>query len=98
MLTASIEYISQLEGEVAAKTTEANDLQIQNRALMEENARLTDLTRMLLSSPHFSSFLGDISVNGLPAPQSSLPSAAQTSFQPKPQKDANPNRITPDIQ
>jgi hypothetical protein len=66
------EYIGQLEGEVAAKTTESNELRVQNQALLEENARLTDLTRMLLSSPHFSSFLNDLAVNGLP-PQLQAP-------------------------
>lgn len=92
------EYISQLEGEVASKTNEANDLRMQNRALMEENARLTDLTRMLLSSPHFSSFLNDISVNGPPAPQPTQPSATQAPLQTRPLKDPNPNRIATDIQ
>jgi hypothetical protein len=33
---------------------------MQNRALYEENARLNDLARMLLGSPHFSSFLSDM--------------------------------------
>ncbi|KAI5306368.1 hypothetical protein KEM56_001205 [Ascosphaera pollenicola] len=53
------EYIGQLEGEVAAKTNEANDLRLQNRVLAEENARLNELTSMLLSSPQFSSFLNE---------------------------------------
>ncbi|KZZ94059.1 bZIP transcription factor, bZIP-1 [Ascosphaera apis ARSEF 7405] len=55
------EYIGQLEGEVAAKTNEANDLRMHNRALVEENARLTELTRMLLSAPQFASFLNEYS-------------------------------------
>lgn len=70
-----LEYIGQLEGEVAVKTTEANELRMQNRALLEENTRLTDLTRLLLSSPHFSDFLNDLSANGLPA---QLQSSQQT--------------------
>ncbi|CRG89533.1 ribonuclease Z [Talaromyces islandicus] len=69
------EYIGQLEGEVAVKTTEANELRMQNRALLEENNRLTDLTRLLFSSPHFSDFLNDLSTNGLPA---QLQSSQQT--------------------
>lgn len=66
------EYISQLESEVATRTTEAHELRLQNRALKEENARLTDLARMLLASPHFGSFLDDLSVN-CPSEQRSQP-------------------------
>lgn len=36
---------------------------MQNRALLEENKRLSDLTRMLLSSPSFSNFLDQLSSN-----------------------------------
>lgn len=63
------EYISQLEGEIAVKVNENSDLRAQNRALMEENTRLSDLTRMLLSSPSFSGFLDTLASN---------PAAAQT--------------------
>jgi predicted transcriptional regulator YheO len=63
------EYISQLEGEIATKVNENSDLRNQNRALMEENTRLSDLTRMLLSSPSFSGFLDTLASN---------PQAAQT--------------------
>lgn len=55
------EYISQLEGEVAGKANEANDLRVQNRALMEENARFRELTIKLLRHPAFTPFLEDIS-------------------------------------
>jgi ribonuclease Z len=61
------EYIGQLEGEVAVKVQEANDLRTQNQQLREENNRLTDLTRMLLSSQAFSGFLQELSQSGLPA-------------------------------
>ncbi|KAH0556876.1 hypothetical protein GP486_005336 [Trichoglossum hirsutum] len=95
---ASEEYIGQLEAEVAAKANEANDLRMQNRALMEENTRLSDLTRMLLSSPSFSNFLDALSpVNGRPAPVDSTErsSTSKASRQaenqtPNPPKDANP--------
>lgn len=97
LILYTIEYIGQLEGEVAAKTNEANDLRVQNRALAEENSRLTDLTRMLLSSSHFSSFLNDISINGLPAPPQQTPST-QAPVQSTPHKDANPNLANQDIQ
>jgi len=59
------EYINQLESEVAAKAQEANELRVQNRQLMEENTRLTDLTRMLLSSNAFSGFLQELSNSGI---------------------------------
>jgi len=66
------EYISQLEGEIAVKVNENSDLRAQNRALMEENTRLSDLTRMLLSSPSFSGFLDTLASN---------PAAAQSAVQ-----------------
>ncbi|KAI1388191.1 uncharacterized protein F4822DRAFT_237559 [Hypoxylon trugodes] len=57
------EYITQLESEIASKVTENGDLRAQNRALVEENRRLSDLTRMLLSSQQFSNFLDHLSSN-----------------------------------
>ena len=91
------EYIGQLEGEVAAKTNEANEYRAKNQALMAENQRLSDLTRMLLSSSAFSNFLNDLSSNGLPAPTApvSEPSAAvQQALVPlKFNKDPNPNQV-----
>lgn len=84
MLMAA-EYIGQLESEVAARTTEAHELRLQNRALYEENAHLTDLARMLLSSPHFSSFLDDLSVSGasgVSGSNQSQPQAPQQHQQP----------------
>jgi len=79
------EYISQLEGEIAAKVNENTDLRSANRALMEENTRLSDLTRMLLSSPSFSGFLDTLASN---------PAAAQTAqaIQPPPQQIEQPQR------
>ncbi|KAL1999619.1 hypothetical protein VTN02DRAFT_4264 [Thermoascus thermophilus] len=79
---------------------------MQNRALFEENARLTDLTRMLLSSPHFSSFLNDLTVNGLPPqlqpqPQphtQQQPVVSQPPMQHNTHKDVNPNRVAQDFQ
>lgn len=55
-----LEYIGQLESEVAARTNEAHEVRLENRALFEENARLNDLARMLLGSPHFSNFLNEM--------------------------------------
>ncbi|KAJ5490797.1 hypothetical protein N7539_002364 [Penicillium diatomitis] len=54
------EYIGQLENEITARTNEAQELRLQNKALYEENARLNDLARMLLGSPQFASFLNEM--------------------------------------
>ncbi|KAL9133127.1 MAG: hypothetical protein Q9175_005698 [Cornicularia normoerica] len=94
------EYIGQLEGEIAAKTSEADDLRAKNDELVSENTRLTDLTRMLLSSPAFSAFLNDLSGTGAPAsmPEASRLQPQTPAFQPQsaaPRKDVNPNQSTP---
>ena len=66
---------------------------------MEENARLTDLTRMLLSSPSFSGFLEHLSTNGVPTQlqsaqnQSQAASAAQSM-----PKDVNPSQASRQMQ
>lgn len=73
------EYIGQLESELAGKANEASDMRLQNRALMEENSRLTDLTRLLLSSPHFANFLNDFGPNSLPFPNPANDSASMAS-------------------
>ncbi|KAI3338386.1 hypothetical protein F4824DRAFT_459063 [Ustulina deusta] len=82
------EYITQLESEIATKVTENNDLRAENRALGEENRRLSDLTRMLLSSPSFSSFLNDLSSNPAAISQAQ-PQVEQRQPEHVP-KDANP--------
>lgn len=55
---------------------------------------------MLLSSPHFATFLNDMSLNGLPVSQSGQPSAMQPPQQQQQQapKDANPSHVSADIQ
>lgn len=84
------EYIGQLEGEIAAKVNENTDLRAQNRALMEENTRLSDLTRMLLSSPSFSGFLDTLSQNPA-AQQQPAPTTAPVQQQERQvRKDVNP--------
>lgn len=98
-----IEYIGQLEGEVAVKAKENNDLRAENRQLREENTRLTDLTRMLLSSQAFSGFLQELSQNGVPASalqqQQSHQAQAQAQSQPQPTpKDVNPTEATRQMQ
>ncbi|OAP64379.1 hypothetical protein AYL99_00351 [Fonsecaea erecta] len=84
------EYISQLEGEVAAKAQEANDLRAQNQQLREENNRLTDLTRMLLSSQAFSGFLQELSQSGLPPPNVQSNPQQPKAVQNKPQPQSQP--------
>ncbi|KAI0019457.1 hypothetical protein F4780DRAFT_780489 [Xylariomycetidae sp. FL0641] len=89
------EYISQLEAEIANKVTENGDLRAQNRALADENRRLSDLTRMLLSSPSFSNFLDHLSSNPQALPQAQ-PQVEQR--QPEPRqapKDVNPYAAVP---
>ncbi|KAL8965012.1 MAG: hypothetical protein Q9197_006713, partial [Variospora fuerteventurae] len=93
-----LEYIGQLEGELAAKCSEADDLRVKNHELMAENTRLTDLTRMLLESPAFSSFLDEMSgVDGKNVASSSnlqQPTTAPKTEGALPQasKDVNPHQ------
>ncbi|EJT76499.1 hypothetical protein GGTG_06418 [Gaeumannomyces tritici R3-111a-1] len=87
------EYITQLESEIAGKVTENGDLRAHNRALQDENKRLQDLTRMLLSSPSFSDFLDRLSSNPsqLPQPSQSAPQAEQQRPESRQMpKDVNP--------
>lgn len=56
-----IEYIGQLEGEVAIKVQEANNLRGENSALMQENDRYRGLIETLLRHPAFTPFINDIS-------------------------------------
>lgn len=97
-----LEYIGQLEGEIAAKAAEADDLRAKNSDLIAENTRLTDLTRMLLASPAFSTFLNDLSGS---VPSSSAPAQASSSpgqtptmkteqIPSRPHKDVNPHQAT----
>lgn len=92
------EYIGQLEGEIAAKSAEADELRAKNEELKAENTRLADLTRMLLSSSAFSTFLNDLSSGGAAASSApaltTLPSSIVKSEQPQPnpRKDVNPHQ------
>lgn len=83
------EYITQLESEIANKVTENGDLRAQNRALVDENKRLSDLTRMLLSSPSFSDFLDRLSTNPAQISQPG-PQMEQRQDARQPPKDVNP--------
>jgi len=55
------EYIGQLEGDIAAKVNEANDLRTQNRLMMEENARSRAFIERLLRHQAFTPFLEELS-------------------------------------
>lgn len=65
---------------------------------MAENTRLSDLTRMLLSSPAFSTFLSDLSGNGVAPPssssgQKSQPATVKAAPTPVTRKDVNPHQV-----
>ncbi|PHH77230.1 hypothetical protein CDD80_799 [Ophiocordyceps camponoti-rufipedis] len=81
------EYISQLEAEIATKVNENGDLRSKNRALMEENKRLADLTHMLLSSASFSNFLDHLSTN---------PQAPHVKMEPQHQQQP-PSHVPKDV-
>ena len=59
MLTFTTEYISQLEGEVAVKAQECNDLKTTNRSLADENSRYRNLIETLLRHPAYVPFIED---------------------------------------
>lgn len=85
----NLEYITQLEAEIANKVTENGDLRAHNRALIDENKRLSDLTRMLLGSPSFSDFLERLSTNPSQLPQGA-PQVEQPQAARQAPKDVNP--------
>ncbi|KAJ5648926.1 uncharacterized protein N7484_002649 [Penicillium longicatenatum] len=84
------EYIGQLESEVAARTNEAHEARLQNRALYEENARLNDLARMLLGSPHFANFLNEMPDSVPPQVQAHQQPQQQPQQAPVPKEAAAP--------
>lgn len=67
-----------------------------NEELMAENTRLTDLTRMLLSSPAFSVFLNDLSGNGVTIPPAPATRTESSNVKSEPiqtlRKDVNPHQ------
>ncbi|QDS77780.1 hypothetical protein FKW77_005325 [Venturia effusa] len=84
------EYIGQLEGEVQGKVNECNDLKMQNRALMEENARFRTLAEKLLAHAAFRPFLEELSHDPELAHSLSAISNHTTTSAPQPKKDADP--------
>jgi len=61
LLTYHIEYIGQLEGDLALKANECGQLKADNTKLSEENSRYKDLIQFLLRQPSFAPVLEDIS-------------------------------------
>lgn len=95
-LTFITEYIGQLEGDLTAKADESAALRAENRQLREENTRLTDLTRMLLSSQSFAGFLQELSQGNVAegSRQQSRQERPQQQAQPQPtRKDINPHEV-----
>jgi len=99
------EYIGQLEAEVAKKANENQTLAEENARLQAENQRLEDLTRLLLRSDAFSTFLDQMSAPvaqqfqqhttpAAPAPAPSAPTTTEPSYNPS--KDRNPATQTDD--
>lgn len=76
-----IEYIGQLEGEVAAKTNEAAELKRMNHALMQENARFKVLAEKLLAHSAFHPFLEELSRDPALAETLSSVSASSVALQ-----------------
>lgn len=83
------EYIGQLEGEVAMKAQESQDLRTENQALMQENERYRGLIETLLRHPSFRPFIEDISqdpsVFGVPQKQAPHPQPQQPLVAPQQQ-------------
>jgi len=101
------EYIGQLEGEIALKTQDANNLRNENNALLQENERYRGLIETLLRHPAFTPFLNDLSadpsslglsqlqqkVQPTPAPQQPTPQQQQ----PQPQQHQAPQAPQEDV-
>lgn len=80
-LTIYLEYIGQLEGEIAEKSKECDQLKAQNRHQAEQIAQLTALTRSLLAHPAFATFAEDLSND--PSLLASTTSSSSGSTTPK---------------
>lgn len=96
------EYITQLEAEVSAKTTESAELRAENTNLKSELTQLQEFARTVLKSPAFSSFLADMEKQQQQqmqqlqqvVPQMAPPLVQQQQPSPNYRKDPNPNMST----
>lgn len=84
------ECILQMESEIANKVTENGVLRTENCAFVEENRRLTELTRMLLSSPLFPDFLDRLDFNPSQLPPYQLAPQPEEQEARKAPSDATP--------
>lgn len=100
------EYISQLEGEVAMKAQESNDLRQENNALMQENDRYRGLIETLLRHPAFTPFINDISndpsIFGMPQQQPQQmqqpqPQPTPSQQHPQPQQQPQQPEVKPEF-
>jgi len=72
-----LEYITQLEGELAGKANECDELKTRNRQLMSQNNQLIELTQKLLRHSAFASVLEDMSNDpSILAPMQNLETAS----------------------
>ncbi|KAF2087071.1 hypothetical protein K490DRAFT_57144 [Saccharata proteae CBS 121410] len=85
------EYIGQLEGEVAAKNNECIELRMQNRSLMEENARSRAFIERLLRHQAFGPFLDELSRDPALAEPSKQQQAAPVPRQEQPNFNSAPH-------
>ena len=97
-LIVFVEYIGQLEAEVANKTSEGAELRAENTTLKSELQQLQDFTRSLLRSPAFSSFLAEFekqqaSATTNSAPEEPIAVPMIPDPQPNYNKDRNPNTL-----
>ncbi|KAL2024330.1 hypothetical protein VTK56DRAFT_8812 [Thermocarpiscus australiensis] len=87
------DYISELEKDVVRKAQDIAFLRSQNKALIDENKRLSDLARMLLSSPSFSDFLDNLSSN----PQMTMQPEPQPQQPQQPQQQQDARQVPKDV-
>ncbi|KAM0713995.1 hypothetical protein Q7P37_010959 [Cladosporium fusiforme] len=96
------EYIGQLEGEIALKTQDANNLRGENTALLQENERYRGLIETLLRHPAFTPFLNDLSADpsslGLGQLQQKVAQPTPTPQQPVQQQQPQQQQAPPQPQ
>lgn len=85
-----LEYITQLEQEVSARTNEVDAVRAEKIRLKNENKQLADLTRKLLSQPAFSGVLEALAAESNDGAGSPPTNAADVS--PNLVKDVNPSQ------